>query len=106
LAETQQELVEAILLDPSSYRAHLLLAEVYRRRGRTEEAIAELKASLWSQETVAARLRLAELYLDQGRAEEARQQLRAALALDPANDAARALERRLPLSAKPEERRP
>lgn len=106
LAETQQELVEAILLDPSSYRAHLLLAEVYRRRGRAEEAIAELKASLWSQETVAARLRLAELYLDQGRAEEARQQLRAALALDPANDAARALERRLPLSAKPEERRP
>ena len=106
LDEAQSELVETILLDPASHRAHFLLADVYQRRGRTEEAIAELKASLWSQETVGARLRLAELYLAQGRAEHAREEIRAALALDPSNDAARALERRLPSSAGSEGRRP
>ena len=106
LDAAQQELVEAILLDPGSHRAHLLLADVYQRRGRTEDAIAELKASLWSQETVAARLRLAELYLSQGRAEDAREEVRAALALDPANDAARALQRRLPSAPGSEGRRP
>ncbi|MGH9804726.1 MAG: tetratricopeptide repeat protein, partial [Candidatus Acidiferrales bacterium] len=106
LDDAQQELVEAILLDPGSHRAHLLLAEVYQRRGLHAEAIAELKASLWSQETVAARLRLAELYLSQGRAEDAREEIRAALALDPANDAARALQRRLPSAPGSEGRRP
>ena len=106
LDSAQEELVQAILLDPVSHRAHFLLADVYQRRGRTEEAIAELKASLWSQETVAARLRLAELYLSQGRSEDAREEIRAALALDPSNDAARALQRRLPSAAGSEGRRP
>jgi len=59
------------------------------------EAISELKASLWSQETVPARLRLAEIYLAQNRIGEAREQVEAALALDPANTEARALEARL-----------
>ena len=89
------EFTEAILLDPESHRAHLLLAEVYRREDRLPEAISELRASLWSQDTVPARLRLAEIYLLQNRIEEAEEQVRAALALDPANAEAQALAARI-----------
>jgi tetratricopeptide (TPR) repeat protein len=91
----RREFSEALLLDPDSQPAHFFLAETYRRQGRLAEAISELKASLWSQETVPARLRLAEIYLAQNRMEEAREQVEAALALDPANTEARALEARL-----------
>lgn len=99
LQQAQGEFTDAILLDPDSYRAHFYLAEIYQRQGRLNEAIAELKASLWSQETVRARLRLAEIYLSRNRPAEAREQIRAALALDPGNAAARALEARLPPAA-------
>src|SRR3990172_7479374 len=91
----RREFSEALLLDPDSQPAHFFLAETYRRQGRLAEAISELKASLWSQETVPARLRLAEIYLAQNRIGEAREQVEAALALDPANTEARALEPRL-----------
>ncbi|OFV85351.1 MAG: hypothetical protein A2620_05305 [Acidobacteria bacterium RIFCSPHIGHO2_01_FULL_67_28] len=91
----RREFSEALLLDPDSQPAHFFLAETYRRQGRLAEAISELKASLWSQETVPARLRLAEIYLAQNRIGEAREQVEAALALDPANTEARALEARL-----------
>lgn len=95
IEEARQEFTEAILLDPDSERAHFLLAEIYQRLGRLPEAVSEFKAALWSQETVSARLRLAELYLVQNRPAQAREQVRAALALDPANAAARALEAQL-----------
>ncbi|MFQ5696349.1 MAG: tetratricopeptide repeat protein, partial [Terriglobia bacterium] len=95
LEPARREFTQAILLDPDSYRAHFLLAEIYRRQGRLSEAISELKASLWSQETVTARLRLAEVYLAQNRPADAREQVRAALALEPTHPAARALEAQL-----------
>ncbi|MEE9234518.1 MAG: tetratricopeptide repeat protein [Candidatus Acidoferrales bacterium] len=95
LEAARLEFTEAILLDPGSYRAHFLLAEIYNRQGRLADAISELKASLWSQESVSARLRLAELYLLQKRPGEARAQVAAALALDPTNPDAQALQTRL-----------
>ncbi|MFQ5695631.1 MAG: tetratricopeptide repeat protein [Terriglobia bacterium] len=109
LEPAQREFTQAILLDPDSYRAHLLLAEIYRRQERLPDAIAELQASLWSRDTLPARLRLAEIYLAQDRLDAAREQVHAALALDPDNDAARALARRLTTSSAqtlPEEARP
>lgn len=95
LEAARDEFTEAILLDPESHRAHFFLAEIYRRQGRLPAAISELKAALWSQESVTARLRLAELYLAENRPAEAREQVRAALALDPGNPSARALEAQL-----------
>lgn len=97
LEEAQKEFTEAVLLDPASYSAHFLLAHTYRRQGRLDEAMAELKAALWSKETVEARLLLAEIYLARSQLDEARQQVQAALALDPGNAAARALDARLPV---------
>ena len=99
LESAQREFTEAILLEPDSHRAHFLLAEIYSRQGRLVEATSELKASLWSQETVSARLRLAEIFLAQNRPAEAQEQVQAALALDPTHAAARALEARLPAPA-------
>lgn len=95
LEKARQEFAEAVLLDPESQAGHFFLAETYRRQGRLAEAISELKASLWSQETLPARLRLAEIYLSQKRLGEAREQVAAALALDPMNTEARALAARL-----------
>ncbi|MFQ5723356.1 MAG: tetratricopeptide repeat protein [Terriglobia bacterium] len=95
LEAARLEFTEAVLLDPASYRAHFLLAEIYSRQGRLADAISELKASLWSQESVSARLRLAELYLLQNRPGEARAQVTAALALEPTNPDAQALQTRL-----------
>ncbi|MFQ5694962.1 MAG: tetratricopeptide repeat protein, partial [Terriglobia bacterium] len=96
LAPAQRELTEAILLAPGSYRAHLLLGEVYRRQGLLAEAVSELRAALWSRDTVQVRLRLAELYLERSQLEEAGAQVRAALALDPESAEAHALEQQLP----------
>ncbi|MFQ5662342.1 MAG: tetratricopeptide repeat protein [Terriglobia bacterium] len=96
LESAQREFTQAILLDPDAYLAHFFLAEIYQRQGRLQEAISELKASLWSQESVRARLRLAEIYLKQNHLPQARQQVQAALALEPDNAAARALAARLP----------
>jgi tetratricopeptide (TPR) repeat protein len=95
----QREFTEAVLLDPASHHGHFFLAQIYQRQGRLEEAVAELKASLWSQETVEARLRLAELYLAQQDARNAREQVQAALALEPENAEARALDARIPVYA-------
>ncbi|MFQ5776528.1 MAG: tetratricopeptide repeat protein [Terriglobia bacterium] len=96
LEQARQEFIEAVVLDPDAYQAHLALANIYERQQRPADAIAELKAALWSQETLAARLRLAALLLQQNRYPEARHQVAAALALDPDNEEARALEGRLP----------
>lgn len=104
--EAQGEFTEAILVDPDSHEAHLSLAEIYRRQGRLSQAVAELEASLWSQETVRARLQLAEIYLSQNRPAEARKQVEAALKLDPKNPGARALEQRLAAQPAAEEAKP
>lgn len=93
LDRAQREFVEAILLAPDSYEAYFALSEIYRRQGRLPEAIAELKAALWTQETLPARL--AELYLSQQRLTEAREQVQAALVLDPTDVAARQMEKEL-----------
>ncbi len=85
------ELTEAILLDPASARAHFFLGRVYQQQSRLPEAIAELRASLWSQDSLDARLALAEIYGAQHNLAEARRHLQAALALDPGNARARAL---------------
>jgi tetratricopeptide (TPR) repeat protein/TolB-like protein len=97
LEQARQQFMEVILLDPASHQAHLYLAEIYRREGRTGEAIAELKASVWSMDTAEARLSLAEIYLTLDQPEEAGRQVQFALRLDPENVTARDLAARLPL---------
>ncbi len=92
LYDAQREFSEAIVLAPlASPAAHQGLAEVFRRQGRTDEAIQEMRAALASRDDPAARVALARLLLEQGRAAEAREELRAALKLDPGHAEARKL---------------
>lgn len=98
LESARYELTQVVYLEPNSYEGHFYLADVYRQQGYIAEAISELKAVLWIQDTLPARLRLAELYLKRDRVEEAREHVQAALALDPGSREARALADRLNLA--------
>lgn len=91
LDEAQREFTAAIVLAPLSAPAHQGLAEVYRRQGRPDDAIRELRAALASRDDAAARTTLARLYLEQNRPAEAREELRLALRLDPGYAEARHL---------------
>jgi tetratricopeptide (TPR) repeat protein len=94
--EAISELRRAIYLAPYQHEAHLLLGEIYLRGGRTEEAIDELKISVWSQDTLPARVRLAEAYIAARNPDAARTELQTVLARDPANARAKQLLTQLP----------
>jgi tetratricopeptide (TPR) repeat protein len=92
LEDAQREFNQAILLAPlNSPAAHLGLAEVFRRQGRRDDAVREIRAALASREDAAARTTLARIYLEQNRKAEAREELRLALKLDPGYPEARQL---------------
>ena len=59
-ADAVTELRKAVYLAPYQSEAHLLLGRIYLRTGRTEDAVAAFKISLWSEDTSAARLALAD----------------------------------------------
>jgi tetratricopeptide (TPR) repeat protein len=95
-AEAIGELRRAIYLAPYQHEAHLLLGEIYLRAGRIEEAVDELKISVWSQDTLPARVRLAEAYIAARNPDAARTELQAILNRDPGNSRARQLLTQLP----------
>ncbi|HJY85577.1 MAG TPA: tetratricopeptide repeat protein [Candidatus Acidoferrales bacterium] len=92
LEDAQLEFNQAIARAPlNSPAAHLGLAEVFRRQGRPDDAIREIRAALGSRDDAVARTELAHLYLEQNRMSEAREELRLALRLNPDYAAAREL---------------
>jgi Flp pilus assembly protein TadD len=94
--EAISELRRAIYLAPYQHEAHLLLGEIYLQSGRIDEAIDELKISLWSQDTLAAHLRLGEVYVAARNLDLARTELQSVLARDPGNSRAKQLLAQLP----------
>jgi tetratricopeptide (TPR) repeat protein len=92
--EALGELRRAIYLAPYEDEPHLLLGGLYRRAGRLEDAIDELKVAIWCRETAAARVALGEALLEHGDAALARQEAERALALTPSSAEARDLLRR------------
>ena len=91
LDEAQREFSEVLAQLPHDAAAHQGLAEAYRRKGKLEDAIGELRAALETRDDAAARTMLARLYLEQKKPDEARAQLRLALKLAPGYTEARAL---------------
>jgi tetratricopeptide (TPR) repeat protein len=89
LDEAEKWLSQAILREPASARAHLLMAQVLEARGESDRAVSELRASLWLKEDTAVRLRLSQLYLKLRRTQEARTQAQKILEQEPGNQAAR-----------------
>jgi Flp pilus assembly protein TadD len=95
-AEAIGELRRAIYLAPYQHEAHLLLGEIYLRAGRIEEAVDELKISVWSQDSLPARVSLAEAHIAARSFDLARTELQTVLTRDPANGRAKQLLTRLP----------
>ncbi len=91
LEEARKEFSGALAQSPRDAAAHEGLAEAYRREGKLDEAVVQLKAALEIRDDAAARTTLARLYLEQKNPEAARAQLQLALKLAPGYSEARAL---------------
>jgi Tfp pilus assembly protein PilF len=93
--EAVVELRRALYLSPYLADAHTLLARIYLRAGRVDEAIEALKIALWSDETAATHVLLAEAYLQADDHASARAEVERALAIDPKSLEAQRMKARL-----------
>ena len=91
LDAAEKEFRAALLADPNSASAHQEIAEIYRRRGKLEDAIQELQTSLAARDSAAVRTTLARIYLEQKKPELARAEVEKAVKLAPNYPAAREL---------------
>ena len=88
-AET--EFRAALAADANSTSAHNGLAEVYRRRGKLDDSVKELQASLGIRDSAAVRTTLARIYLEQKKPDLARTEAEQALKLAPKYSGAKEL---------------
>ena len=95
-ADAIGELRRTIYLTPYDGEAHLLLGRAYLRTGGAQEAVDELKISIWSDDHIEAHLLLATAYLQAHEEAAARAELQLVLARDPSNAEARLAIDRLP----------
>ena len=95
----------ALAAEPTNSAAHRGLAEVARRRGKLDEAVKELQASLQQRDSAVARTVLARIYLEQKKPQLARAELERALKLAPNYTEAKQLLEHLP-SGKPADTKP
>jgi tetratricopeptide (TPR) repeat protein/TolB-like protein len=83
LDSAEKEFRAALLEDPRNASAHQEIAEICRRRGKLEEAIQELQASLAARDSAAVRTTLARIYLEQKKPDLARAEVEKAVRLAP-----------------------
>lgn len=79
----EQEFRAALATDPHSASAHRELGEIYRRRGKLEDAEHELQLSLAARDSAVARTMLARIYLEQKKNDLARAEVEKAIKLAP-----------------------
>jgi Tfp pilus assembly protein PilF len=101
----EKEFRDALAVDPSNAAAHLGLAEIDRRKGKIDDAVKELQASLESRDSAAVRTTLARIYLEQKKPDLARAEVERALKLAPNYAQAKQLLEHLQ-NAKPAEKKP
>jgi Tfp pilus assembly protein PilF len=95
LDSAEKEFRAALTTDPKNAFAHRELADIYRRRGKLEEAVAELQASLAARDSAATRVTLARIYLEQKQPDLARAEVEKAVKMAPNYTEARELLERL-----------
>jgi tetratricopeptide (TPR) repeat protein/TolB-like protein len=83
LDAAEAEFRSALRTDPNNAAAHRGLAELHRRRGKLDDAVKELEASLTARDSAAARTILARVYLELKKPELARTEAQRALKLAP-----------------------
>lgn len=95
LDAAETEFRAALAIDSSNATAHRSLGEIARRRGKLDEAIKELQASLAARDSAVVRTMLARVYLEQKKPELARGEAEKALKLAPNYAEAKTLLERL-----------
>jgi tetratricopeptide (TPR) repeat protein len=83
LDDAEREFRATLQLYPKSAAAHRGLGEIQRRRGKLDEAIQELQASLQSRDSAVVRVLLARVFLEQKKPDAARVEAQRALKLAP-----------------------
>jgi len=83
LDAAEQEFRAALAIDPHNASAHDELGEIYRRRGKLDDAVNELQLSLASRDSAAVRTTLARVYLEQKKPDLARIEVEKAVKLAP-----------------------
>jgi len=91
----EKEFRAALAVDPHDASAHRELAEIYRRRGKLDEAVQELQLSLAARDSAAVHATLARVYLEQKKPDLARAEAQKAIRLAPNNVEAKELLQRL-----------
>jgi len=79
----EREFHAALALDGASASAHRGLADIARRQGKLDEAVAQLQAALQSRDSAVGRVTLARIYLEQKRPDQARAEVQRALKIAP-----------------------
>src|ERR1700730_2279097 len=79
----EREFQAGIAADPTSATAHRELADIYRRRGKLEDAVKELQLSLTARDSAAVRTTLARVYIDQKKPDLALAEVQKAVKLAP-----------------------
>ena len=79
----EKEFRAALTGDPKNALAHRELADIYRRRGKLDEAVQELQTSLALRDSATGRVMLARIYLEQKKPELARAEVEKAVKLAP-----------------------
>ncbi len=87
----EQEFRAALKIDPNNATAHRELAEIYRKRGKLDDAIQELQLSLAARDSAAVRIVLARIYLEQKKTDLARAEVEKAVKLAPNYEEAKEL---------------
>jgi Tfp pilus assembly protein PilF/TolB-like protein len=101
----EKEFRAVLAIDPTSPGAHRGLAELDRRRGKLDDAVKELQASLQARDSAVVRTLLAKVYLEQKRPDLARGEVEKALKLAPSYAEARQVLEHLQ-NSKPAEKKP
>jgi len=83
LDSAETEFRAALRTEPANAAAHRGLAEVNHRRGKLDDAVKELQASLASRDSAQVRTMLARIYLEQKKPDLARAEVQHALQLAP-----------------------
>jgi tetratricopeptide (TPR) repeat protein len=83
LDTAESEFRAALGADPANASAHRELADIDRRRGKLDDAVKELQASLEARDSAVVRTMLARIYLDQKKPDLARTEVERAVKLAP-----------------------
>jgi len=94
--EALQVLAQLLKIAPEEAEAHWLKGRIYERRGELRKAVDSLRAaSFWNPQLISAHILLGRIYLSLGDTEQAKGCIAQALRLDPTNQEALEMQKKL-----------